>query len=650
MALNAFLFCGGKKPQGVIEITGNGETDVSDYATASVSVSPVLQSRTVTPSTSSVTVTADAGYDGLSSVTVNAVGSGIDANISPSNIRSGVTILGVTGTLAENEAPPDHVICDGDTVSTIYFNTEVSDSYMSLFLSSLTYGEPETGTGIRYSYLGPGYMLAAELNGVYALVWGDINDPCIIYATDDVPGLGIAAGWGASSFSPSSPVLFDYDSMTDAMLAVKNLLFAKASIAYGAHGGGGSCKAHTFTVPSVSGAYTYTGSSQSPVISGYYSDFMTVTGDTVGVNAGSYTFTVSLIDTVNCQWSDGTVTSKTLSWSIAKAPLPAPSLSTPTVRLSPVKTSEMFTVSRVGGGTVSAVPSDPSLISVSVSGTAVTVTAISASSAASAYVTVYVAESANYLAYTDSGTVCGVEIYPAAFSTFRVQTASQNISVPFCFRQSAPNGVTIDWGDGSSTVTAAGTYVDISYPKYNVQLSHTYSEAGVYDILITPGDNVIWAFGRQSNGTTFYNVFNLLHSSLTSAGSGEPSGVKAVSFDGGFGLHNVGYYAFKQTSISSFKVVGSDFSTVGLESFSYCSLLMTVELPESTDTFCNYAFASCPYMLTLKVRAAVPPNIGNYSLSTMRAACLIYVPSGSVETYKTADYWSARASYIRAIT
>ena len=91
---------------------------------------PNLQNKTVTPSTSQQSVTADSGYDGLgtvtvsaiqtetktatpstsqqtinatsgkymTSVTVSAVTSSIDADIVAGNIKSGVNILGVTGT------------------------------------------------------------------------------------------------------------------------------------------------------------------------------------------------------------------------------------------------------------------------------------------------------------------------------------------------------------------------------------------------------------------------------------------------------------------------------------------------------------------------------------------------------------------------
>ena len=57
--------------------------------------SPTLQSRFVTPSASTQYITPQSGYDGLSQVTVSG-----DSNLVSSNIKSGVSIFGVSGSLS----------------------------------------------------------------------------------------------------------------------------------------------------------------------------------------------------------------------------------------------------------------------------------------------------------------------------------------------------------------------------------------------------------------------------------------------------------------------------------------------------------------------------------------------------------------------
>ena len=66
---------------------------VADIETAS----PIEEYVVISPSTNHQTILPADGYDGIARVEINPVRSDIDANIIPSNIKEGATILGVTG-------------------------------------------------------------------------------------------------------------------------------------------------------------------------------------------------------------------------------------------------------------------------------------------------------------------------------------------------------------------------------------------------------------------------------------------------------------------------------------------------------------------------------------------------------------------------
>ena len=73
-------------------------------------------------------------------------------------------------------------------------------------------------------------------------------------------------------------------------------------------------------MPTINQELIYNGFEQSGIESG---DGYTLTGDSSGLNAGTYSATATLNDSVNTVWSDGTTEPKTLNWTIAKAKLTA---------------------------------------------------------------------------------------------------------------------------------------------------------------------------------------------------------------------------------------------------------------------------------------------------------------------------------------
>lgn len=130
---------------------------LSSYADAisEVAKDPILETVTVAPTTASQILTPSTGVDGFDEVRVNAVTSSIDNNITEGNIKSGVEILGVTGTytgdsvilqnktLAVDHTTPTVVSMTADTGYDGLSSVTVDLSYITNKISNVLGSEPE---------------------------------------------------------------------------------------------------------------------------------------------------------------------------------------------------------------------------------------------------------------------------------------------------------------------------------------------------------------------------------------------------------------------------------------------------------------------------------------------------------------------------
>ena len=142
-----------------------------------------------------------------------------------------------------------------------------------------------------------------------------------------------------------------------------------------------------------------------------------------------------------------------------------------------------------------------------------------------------------------------------------------------------------------------------------------------------------------------FNASCPIPSGFCNSHSGLPNVKKVVIGDG---VTSIGSGAFQDcTSLSSVRI-GSGVTSIGSTAFAGCSGLTKIEIPNTITSIDGGAFQGCTSLSSVTVEATTPPTLESNAFEYTNN-CPIYVPSGSVEVYKTTSGWSAYASRIQAI-
>ena len=119
-------------------------------------------------------------------------------------------------------------------------------------------------------------------------------------------------------------------------------------------------------------------------------------------------------------------------------------------------------------------------------------------------------------------------------------------------------------------------------------------------------------------------------------------------------------------------VIPENVTAIGMTAFEYCTKLVNVTLPKKLERLENSCFKNCNALISLTIPSSItyvsysalhigttsnkatitfkgttPPTIETNTFDTAKLN-KIYVPSASLEAYKTAEKWSAFANYIEA--
>ena len=91
-------------------------------------------------------------------------------------------------------------------------------------------------------------------------------------------------------------------------------------------------------------------------------------------------------------------------------------------------------------------------------------------------------------------------------------------------------------------------------------------------------------------------------------------------------------------------------TTINELTFFSCSSLTGITIPNSVTSIDSGAFMDCYYLSSIIVLPEIPPQISGTTFKGIVSDVKIYVPSGSVNAYKSATNWSAYADIIQAIS
>ena len=110
---------------------------------------------------------------------------------------------------------------------------------------------------------------------------------------------------------------------------------------------------------------------------------------------------------------------------------------------------------------------------------------------------------------------------------------------------------------------------------------------------------------------------------------------------------NIRISAFEDCSGMTSLTLGYNVSTIGERAFYRCSALTSVTIPSGVTSIGRNAFYGCSGLTSVTFNGTTPPSFGAYTFN-LTNNCPIYVPSGSVNAYKTATNFSQYASRIQA--
>ena len=108
---------------------------------------------------------------------------------------------------------------------------------------------------------------------------------------------------------------------------------------------------------------------------------------------------------------------------------------------------------------------------------------------------------------------------------------------------------------------------------------------------------------------------------------------------------SIGNSAFEGCSSLTSVNIPDSVTSIGRYAFEGCSSLTSINIPDGVTSIGWYAFKDCSSLTSIYCKPTIPPTLSGTFLN-IPSTTKIYVPTASVDAYKSAENWSSYASMI----
>ena len=228
-------------------------------------------------------------------------------------------------------------------------------------------------------------------------------------------------------------------------------------------------------------------------------------------------------------------------------------------------------------------------------------------------------------------------------------------TIPIVFKQTAANGVKVNWGDGSTEQTYSSTSqqtIRHTYASFAYPAAYTITFEVVSGTMSFP--TYIMGMSNQSNTIPRDAFLNM---------------IDEVNI--GSNVTSIGNYVFQYCQSLASVTIPSSVTTIGTYLFSGCNSLASITIPSSVTSISSRAFSSCNSLASITIPSSVTSIDGNafqycYGMKTFdfrRSTSVptlnnvnafnstpsdkeIIVPDELYESWKAASNWSSTTNNI----